>query len=176
MPEVHVRSIELATPDDADEIARLRNAVSARLTRDYGVGHWSSSATAIGVLRGITTSRVLVARAANGAIVGTLRLATKKPWAIDAAYFAAVRRPIYLLDMAVDPRFQRRGIGRQLCEEAGDVVRAWPGEAIRLDAYDHAAGAGGFYEKCGFSEVGRVTYRRVPLIYFEKVLSKIART
>jgi ribosomal protein S18 acetylase RimI-like enzyme len=163
-------SIDIATASDAEEIARLRNAVSERLTRDFGVGHWSASVTAAGVLRGIVTSRVLVARAAGGAIAGTLRLATKKPWAIDPAYFTAVRRPIYLLDMAVDPPVQRQGIGRQLCDEAAGVVRGWPGEGIRLDAYNHAAGAGGFYEKCGFREVGRVTYRKVPLIYFERLV------
>lgn len=47
------------------------------------------------------------------------------------------------------------------------VARAWPSQAIRLDAYDSAAGAAGFYAGCGCREVGRVTYRRVPLIYFE---------
>jgi len=161
-------SITLATPDDADDIVALRNKVSERLTRDYGKGHWSAYVTGTGVRRGINTSRVLVARGRDGTIVGTLRLAAKKPWAIDPKYFAAVRRPIYLVDMAVEPGVQRQGIGRQLCDEALVVVRAWPGDAIRLDAYDHAAGAGDFYRKCGFREVGRVTYRKVPLIYFEK--------
>jgi hypothetical protein len=50
------------------------------------------------------------------------------------------------------------------------VARAWPSQAIRLDAYDATAGAGRFYLKCGFREVGRVTYRKVPLIYFELLL------
>jgi hypothetical protein len=50
------------------------------------------------------------------------------------------------------------------------VARAWPSDALRLDAYDHAAGAGPFYATCGFREVGRVTYRGVPLIYFELLL------
>jgi ribosomal protein S18 acetylase RimI-like enzyme len=168
MPELG--SITFATSDDADEIARLRNVVSERLTRDYGKGHWTATVTAAGVMRGINTSRVLVARARDGRILGTLRLAAKKPWAIDAKYFAAVRRPIYLVDMAVDPGVQRQGIGRQMCDEALAVVRAWPGDAIRLDAYDHAAGAGDFYRKCGFREVGRATYRKVPLIYFEKTI------
>ena len=39
-----------------------------------------------------------------------------------------------------------------------------------LDAYDGAAGAGRFYAKCGFLEVGRKTYRGVPLVYFELML------
>jgi ribosomal protein S18 acetylase RimI-like enzyme len=106
----------------------------------------------------------------EGRVVGTVRLATKKPWAIDTSYFASVRRPIYLHDLAVAPDAQRAGIGRLLVDEAKVVAVAWPGESIRLDAYDHAAGAGKFYASCGFRQVGRVTYRGVPLIYFELVL------
>ncbi|MBC7791992.1 MAG: GNAT family N-acetyltransferase [Anaerolineae bacterium] len=120
-------------------------------------------------LRGIKTSRVLVARDGSG-IVATLRLATKKPWAIDPAYFVTVKRPLYLLDMAVKPGLQRHGVGRLLLEEAKDAARAWPADALRLDAYEGSAGGGDFYAKCGFSEVGRVTYRDVPLIYFELLL------
>ena len=72
--------------------------------------------------------------------------------------------------MAVAPDLQRQGIGRALVREGVAVAREWPSHAIRLDAYDAMAGAGGFYLKCGFREVGRVTYRKVPLIYFELLL------
>ena len=119
--------------------------------------------------RGFFHARVVVARY-RGSIAGTLRLATKKPWAIDTKYFTRVKRAIYLTDMAIDPSYQRRGVGRGLLEEAERIVRAWPAEAIRLDAYDAAAGAGGFYASCGYREVGRVVYRSVPLIYYERLL------
>jgi hypothetical protein len=49
-------------------------------------------------------------------------------------------------------------------------VKQTPGDAIRLDAYDAEAGAGEFYRKYGFREVGRASYRNVPLIYFERLL------
>lgn len=158
--------ISTAIDADAAEIATLRTAVAEHLTSHYGRGHWSSAVTDRNVLRAIKTSRVLVARTEAG-IIATLRLATKKPWAIDRAYFASVRRPLYLIDMAVDTRLQRQGVGRRLLEEAKAVARAWPADAIRLDAYDGASGAGPFYAKCGFTEVGRVTYRGVRLVYFE---------
>jgi GNAT superfamily N-acetyltransferase len=158
-----------AAPEDAEEIANVRSAASAALTDEFGEGHWSGPATPRGVLSGIETSRVLVARE-RGRIVGTLRLATRKPWAIDASYFAPVKRPLYLVDMAVAPHRQRSGIGRTLLGHADIIARNWPAEAIRLDAYDAPAGAGGFYARCGFREVGRVVYRSVPLIYFERVL------
>jgi hypothetical protein len=47
------------------------------------------------------------------------------------------------------------------------VARSFPADAIRLDAYEDAAGAGPFYRKCGYTHVGGATYRGVPLLYFE---------
>jgi GNAT superfamily N-acetyltransferase len=103
-------------------------------------------------------------------LVATLRLATKKPWAIDPAYFSDTRVPLYLTNMAVEPALQRSGIGRACLVEAIRIAREWPAGAIRLDAYDAPAGAGGFYARCGFREVGRVVYRTVPLIYYERLV------
>lgn len=164
-------SIRPATNADAATIALVRTVVAESLTCDYGRGHWSSCVTEKTVLRGLRASPVLVARS-EGGIVGTVRLQTKKPWAIDPRYFARARRPLYLHDLAVAPHAQRQGAGRRLIEEAVVVATAWPGDAIRLDSYDHQAGAAGFYARCGFRAVGRVTYRGVPLIYFELLLRR----
>jgi GNAT superfamily N-acetyltransferase len=112
-------------------------------------------------------SRVLLARKGKS-IIGTLHLPTKKPWAIDVSYFTPVKNVLYLTHMAVIPTMQRQGIGRRLLEEAVKQARDWPANAIRLDAFD--GGAGAFYAQCGFREVGRVIYRKAPLIYFELVL------
>jgi GNAT superfamily N-acetyltransferase len=77
---------------------------------------------------------------------------------------------VYRHDLAVATHAQGCGIGRFLVETAIAVARAWPSNAIRLDAYDHPAGAAPFYVKCGFRQVGRVTYRGIPLIYLERLL------
>lgn len=167
----HSLTVTTAGEADAEELAALRTSVAEDLTRQFGRGHWSAAVTERGELRSIESSRILIARGVDGALVATLRLATKKPWAIDKTYFTAARRPLYLTDMAVAPRLQRSGIGARLLEQAKGVAMAWPADAIRLDAYNSAAGAGPFYAKCGFREVGRVTYRGVPLIYFELLLS-----
>ena len=159
----------VATEGDIPAIAALRIAAAAQLTRTFGHGHWSHYVTERALHAALKTSRVLVARR-GPTIVGTTTLATKKPWAIDLSYFTTVPRALYLHGMAVVPELQRQGIGRDLVREAVLVARAWPSQAIRLDAYDAAAGAGGFYAKCGFREVGPVTYRKVPLIYFELLL------
>lgn len=162
-------SIAAATDTDIGAIVALRNAVAGHLTERHGRGHWSNCVADGAVARAIKSSMTFVARHGNN-IVGTIRIATKKPWAIDVGYFTAIERAAYLHDLAVDPRVQRRGIARQLVEHAKVVCASLPANAIRLDAYDAPAGAADFYVKCGFRERGRVVYRGVPLIYFEMLL------
>lgn len=164
-------SFKIASVRDAAALAALHTATAERLTKEHGTGPWSAPTTEKGVLFAMRTRRVFVARE-GGEIVGTLHLTTKKPWAIDTRYFSACRRPLYLLNMAVIPEQQRQGIGRRCLEEARRAAREWPADAIRLDAYDAKAGAGGFYGRTGFTEVGRASYRGVPLIYFEAFLDE----
>ena len=56
-----------------------------------------------------------------------------------------------------------------LARKEGEVknyfVRLFP-RASTVDA-----GAGGFYARCGYTEVGRAVYRDAPLIYFELLLT-----
>jgi GNAT superfamily N-acetyltransferase len=158
-------------PEDAAELAALHTAVADHLTSHYGKGPWSSRTSSKGVLFAMRHCKVLVATE-GAAIVATLRLATKKPWAIDISYFTKCERPVYLLAMAVAPARQRQGIGRRCLEEAKRITRAWPADAIRLDAYDANAGGGLFYQRCGFAEKGHVSYRQTLLIYYELLLTK----
>jgi ribosomal protein S18 acetylase RimI-like enzyme len=147
-------------------IAALRTEAAHALTRRFGDGHWSTETTERGALGDLRHAEVWAARL-DAEVVGTYRLGTRKPWAIDESYFTDVKRAVYLTNMAVRPDCQRRGIGRECIEHAIERARAWPAQAIRLDAYDADAGAGEFYRKCGLREVGRVVYRTTPLLYFE---------
>jgi GNAT superfamily N-acetyltransferase len=160
---------EKAKAEDALDIVALRAAVAGRLSSQYGQGPWAGISTEKGVLFDLRNSMLFVVRQ-RGKLIATWRLTTKKPWAIDRSYFSAVRRPLYLLSMAVIPDLQRQGIGRQCVEEIRRVGGRWPADAIRLDAYDAPAGAGPFYGKCGFKDVGRATFRGCPLAYFEMLL------
>lgn len=158
---------ERATEEHVNAIWTMRSLVAAHLEFQHGNGHWSEEPSESGVLNAVRTSYVLVALSGSK-VVGTLRLLTKKPGAIDASFFTPVERPLYLVDMAVAPGSQRKGIGRALLAEANRIAREWPANAIWLDAYDTLAGAGGFYASCGFVEVGHKEYKGTPLVYFER--------
>jgi ribosomal protein S18 acetylase RimI-like enzyme len=175
MPKAAARTprirVDIATQDDIAGIVAVRVNAAEELTARFGGGHWSGLATERGVAWEIRRDgKTLVARRGKS-IVGTLKIAPRKPWSIDVSYFSPVKRPWYLTNMAVDPAHQGKGIGRRCVLEAARLVRQSGGEAIRLDAYDAEAGAGPFYEKCGFTQRGRATYRITPLIYYELLLS-----
>src|SRR4051794_11942457 len=86
-------SFRRAMAEDVAALVKLHTATAEALTQRHGQGPWSGRTTDKGVLFGMRTSTVFVA-CDGPEIVGTLRLATKKPWAIDPKYFAAVPRPL----------------------------------------------------------------------------------
>jgi GNAT superfamily N-acetyltransferase len=160
-----------ATVDDVEAIAGLQNATAEQLTSRYGQGPWSSGTTVKGAALSLRHARVRLGRSGKR-VVTVLRLAKKKPWAIDVAYFTPVTTPLYLTGMAVAVASQGNGLGRLALDDARAAARGWPADAIRLDAFDAAAGAGGFYARCGYTQRGRVVYRKASLVYYELVLSK----
>jgi GNAT superfamily N-acetyltransferase len=160
--------------EDAADLVALHIATNQHLTSQFGPGFWSGEPTERGVLFRMRLATVYIARYRKR-LIATFALQTKKPWAIgtnDTKYFTPCTRPIYLTSMAVHPDYQRKGVGRTCLEAAYRAVKQWPGDAIRLDAFDADAGAGGFYAKCDFRKVGGTPYRNNPLIYFERLVTE----
>lgn len=155
--------------DDVAAIAALQNAAAGALTARFGAGHWSGLTSERSAELDLRHARVRVGRDGKR-ILTVLRLAQKKPWAIDVAYFTPVKRALYLTGMAVSVAHQGRGLGRAALEDAHAIAKEWPANSIRLDAYEGKGGAGGFYARCGYTERGRVVYRGTPLVYYEVLL------
>jgi GNAT superfamily N-acetyltransferase len=162
-----------ATNADAAAIAAVRMSAARELTERFGAGTWSFAAESeASVQAEIRSSTVLFAHE-DGLVVGALRLATRNPWLGDTRFFTPCNRPIFLTSMAITPKRQRQGIGRQLLAEARRVGLKMGGEALRLDSYAGPAGAGNFYRKCGFREVHRGDYNGTALIWFESPLERM---
>ena len=132
-----------ARADDAPSIAALHNATAGALTARFGEGPWSALGNERGAVQAQRNARVRIGRVGKR-VYTVLRLATKKPWAIDTSYFTPVKKALYLTGMAVSVAHQGKGLGRLAMEDAVKVAAAWPADAIRLDAWDAEAGAGGF--------------------------------
>jgi len=122
-------------PDDLGDVMRV---MTAAFSPTFGEGWSRSQCAGILPLGGV---RLVVARAADG----------------EPAGFYLERRVLdeaELLLLAVDPQYQRRGLGRQLLEsfignhDESDVAR------LHLEVRDGNS-AVGMYESFGFRPVGR---------------------
>ena len=163
-------TLDSASPADASAIAALRNSVADDMTIRFGAGPWSVHTSQALVLKQMRASQMLVARE-DGAIIGAVRLVTPHLHAFDASAFTPAESALYVLGLAVSPERRKRGVGRMLMEATERAAHERGAQALWLDAYEHAAGAGPFYERCGFRKVGPAPGADIPLVFFEKALS-----
>lgn len=170
-PTLRLRKAGLA---DVGAVRDILTAAASDLTTRFGHGHWSN-VRAVETLQKYASNGTLHIVEADAGPVATLRLTDRKIGFYKKGWFARPQDPAgYLLDMAVHSDHQRRGIGRQAMELAERLARRDGLLAVRLDAYKGHAGAGKFYEKCGYRLVHESAMRGVALQYFEKLLLPVA--
>ncbi len=166
----YAHALELAITNavraDAPALTALRVEVARRLLLEHGGGPWSACPSRAIVLRQMRASHMLVARRGEE-IVGTVRLIRANPMLLDASAFTPVGVALYLIGLAVEPQARAQGIGRELVETCKRIARSWPAQALWLDTYATAAGAGRFYEKCGFRQVGPTMFKDAPMRFYE---------
>jgi GNAT superfamily N-acetyltransferase len=159
-------TISRADIKEARALTALRTAVARDMTERFGGGPWSALPNRMVVIRQMRASHVLVARRYDE-IIGTVRLAFANTAVFDARMFTPVDTALYVLGLAVSPGSRGRGIGSRIMSVAKEVARSWPAQALWLATYDNSAGAGRFYRKCGFREVGPGVFDDLPLTYYE---------
>jgi GNAT superfamily N-acetyltransferase len=163
-------SLRKASADDIKLVRATLAAAAADLVTRFGPGHWSTVRSAES-LRKYAGNGVLYIIEADSLAVGALQLTTRKIGFYREEWFAPRQGTVgYLLDMAVHPDHQQRGIGRRSMELVEGLAQLAGLRAIRLDAYRGSVGAGTFYKKCGYASVHKGEMRGVPLEYFEKML------
>lgn len=158
--------VSAATDGDVRAIAALRSAVAEDMTRRHGQGPWSAFVGRSLVLRQLRATKMLVARR-DEEIVGTVRLMQANQALYDHHAFTPAAIALYVIGLAVAPQARAQGVGRELMESAKAAARFWPAQALWLDTYEHEAGAGRFYEKCGFRLAGSGALNGSPLSYYE---------
>jgi ribosomal protein S18 acetylase RimI-like enzyme len=86
------------------------------------------------------------------------------PWTMAGARIAVVHR------LMIDPRYQRRGLARELMRVAEQRARALGCDCVRLDAYSKNPRALDLYHRLGYHDAGSVTFRKGVFRCFEKKL------
>ena len=154
----------VATPRDAPEVVALHEAVARHLEHALpGSRRWRVPPQRQ-LVASMQATEIILARYGE-AFVAMFRLDPAKGFC-GVARFTEVESFVYLLEMAVHPAHQRRGIGRLCLEEAERRARARGSKAIRLDTNDDPVKAAGFYASCGYREV----LHHAQTVYFERLL------
>lgn len=83
-------------------------------------------------------------------------------------------RVLVIHRLAVNPEFQKQGIGRQLMDFAENYATERGYSSIRLDAYSGNPRALNLYERRGYKKVGQLFFsgRELPFFCYEKVMIK----
>jgi len=153
-----------ATPRDARDVVALHEAVAQHFGRAIpGARPWRVPPEAR-VAALMKTTETILAREGDS-LVASFRLDPARGFC-GVARFTEVETFVYLLEMAVHPSHQRRGVGRLCLEEAERWARARGAKAIRLDTNDDPVRAAAFYTACGYAEV----LHHAQTVYFERLL------
>lgn len=166
-------SIRLARLGDVMAVCRLRKAAAEDLTRRFGPGHWSRISLANTIRRALDGGTLYVIEINSGAkLAGTFTLDMHMPGFYGREWFANPAETAFccMRSMSIHPALQRKGTGRKAMQALEALARRRGIRAIRLDAYKGPAGAGAFYQKCGYTKVHEGAFNGVELEYFEKVL------
>ena len=146
----------------------IRAECAADLLIRHGPGHWATTSS-LAYVRSEASAKSLYAVKMGSQVIATFALARKPPLFFDLEDFAFPEDPAaYLSALAVLPDFQGQGIGTWCMQQMDAITLSWDGLALRFDAYDSPAGAGPFYERCGYQPCGKFSFNKVPLVLYEK--------
>ena len=163
-------SIRNARLHDVLAIRALRVAAAAELTRRAGHGHWSGVSFFPILHRAIFGGSLFVIEE-EGRLLASFTLDTIVADYCKPEWFTHPADPaFYLRSLSVRVDAQGRGVGRAAMAEAENLARKRGMKALRCDAYEGAASAGGFYEKCGFKPLRRGAVNGTPIVFYEKLL------
>ncbi|MGN0738726.1 MAG: GNAT family N-acetyltransferase [Treponema sp.] len=164
-----------ATEADTDTIiAFVRNAI--KVLDSQGIFQWDEVYPAReDFASDIAREEAFVAEIAcgeNKAIAAVFTLNTEcdeeyknGEWKYNGDDFIVIHR------LCVNPEFQQKGLGSQICRHIIDEARQNDKKAIRLDAFSQNPLSLRMYEKFGFETVGTADWRKGRFYLMEKIIS-----
>lgn len=175
-PRDYKLAFELAEPEHALDIQRMREESSRHLTDQLGEGHWSHC-TKIASVRDrirhadpieLRASTIFVASHRHQAY-GSVVVSTFPPGFWRKSMWAEPKaKGLGVFNLVVPPDRQGYGIGRFLMEGIENLARSRQIPYVRFDAYEANPHSNGFYTRLGYEDRGRIDVRGVGLRLYEK--------
>lgn len=164
--------ILLARPSDLIEILYLLKVCVLDMNQK-GLKHWNNTCPGTDRIQKDLAAGFIYLAKEKGVCKGMITLADQEPEDYkQIAFKPGSRKPIYLQHLAVHPRWQGKGIARQLIEFAQKAAKERGFDAVRLDVFKTSETARQFCEKQRFKEVApfHAAYQQIPYLCYEKEL------
>jgi GNAT superfamily N-acetyltransferase len=162
--------IRLAEEEEIEGLMQLVGDCIAGM-RDAGIDQWDDVYPDRRTLLSDAGGRTLFVATEGAAVVGMIVVNDYQnpeyggvPWTLAGTRVAVVHR------LMVHPRFQRKGIARELMRFAERRARELGYDVVRLDAFSKNPAALQLYHGTGYHDAGQVTFRKGVFRCFEKRL------
>jgi RimJ/RimL family protein N-acetyltransferase len=165
-------TMRLAVTEDIPSVVDLLKACVAAL-RTAGIDQWDEVYPTEETIQSDVACRSLyIAIDQAGAVAGVVVLNdvqdpeySSVPWTIEATRIGVVHR------LMIEPRFQGRGLAREVMRLVEERASALGYNVLRLDAFTHNPRALRLYEALGYRDAGPMRLRKGIFRGFEKRLT-----
>jgi GNAT superfamily N-acetyltransferase len=161
-----------ARPSDFIEILYLLKVCILDMNQK-GLKHWNNTYPGSERIQQDLAGGLIYLAKEKGVCKGMITLAEREPPDYQQiAFQSGVKKPLFLQHLAVHPRWQGKGIARQLIAFAEKVAKERGFDAVRLDVYKISETARHFCEEQNFKEVAlfHAAYQQIPYLCYEKKL------
>ncbi len=162
--------IVLATETDVQEIMDLIEACIIDL-ESQSIYQWNSYYPRLNHINECIKDKSLYILREDEMFLGIISITEKQPPEYKNVNWLEEGKFLVISKLLVNPKWQRKGIGRVLMDFAENFARKYT--SIRLDAYSGNPRALNFYERLGYVKVGKLFFpkRELPFYAYEKLLN-----
>ena len=167
--------IELAKTTDLDGVMRIIKACAANLISKK-IFQWSEKYPSRGVFKNDIKENALYITRHNSEVIGCVALCSNKDLEYeDIKWLTEDNKNLYIHRLAVDPKFQKLGVGKSLMDFTEMYAKKNGFKSIRLDTFSQNKRNNKFYKSRKYVKLGDVFFpmqSEYPFHCYEKIILK----
>lgn len=166
--------IVLAGTTDLDRIMIMIKACAADLI-SKNIFQWSEKYPSRNIFKDDVERNVLYVFKDKSYIIGCVALCSNKDLEYkDVKWLTEDNKNLYVHRLAVDPKFQKKGVGKSLMDFAENYAKAKDFKSIRLDTFSQNKRNNKFYKSRNYVQLDDVffpTQSKFPFHCYEKIIN-----
>jgi ribosomal protein S18 acetylase RimI-like enzyme len=167
--------IELAKKSDLDSVMNMISACALDLI-SKNIFQWSEKYPSIDIFKNDIEKNALFVAKHKLKIIGCLALCSNKDLEYkNTKWLTEDNKNLYIHRLAVDPNFQKKGVGKSLMDFAEEYAKKNDFKSIRLDTFSKNKRNNKFYKSREYVKLGDVFFpmqSEYPFHCYEKIILK----